>query len=91
MVPHINGKFSEFLNEYYHYDKHTKLYSNQIFENLNIFRSISKYYWTVIQRIEIQTQPECTVQPGSSPEKFPSKEQSPAEDHHHFGVERNQQ
>ena len=70
MVPHMNGIFLEFLNGYYHYDKHNKLYSSQIFENPNIFGSISKFYWTVIGQIENQTQPECTVQSGSSPKSF---------------------
>ena len=71
MIPHMNGKISDFLNGQYHYDKHKKLYSSHFFENPNIFGSISKYCWTAIRRIEIQTQLERTVQSGSSPEKFP--------------------
>jgi hypothetical protein len=41
------------------------------FENPNIFGSISKCSWTHIRRIGIQTQPERTVQSGSSPENLP--------------------
>ena len=36
MVPHINGKLSEFLNGYYHYNKHKQIYSSKFFKNPNV-------------------------------------------------------